>query len=185
MAEKNDGSGRWIAETIHDRVGTGRSDLVAGWQGLLADLLEKTGPYLSAGRLVTFRALRSEERTFFEALVPAVPVPVNVTALYISPSVRQQMLGGPPPGEGSGDVFGKAAKSPDTGIVLACRQDDHTTIVNALFAHPPHTPAIDVYENGELIAGYSYAGLEALRDELGTILQRHLGLKGQTTTKAR
>lgn len=64
----HDGSGHWIAETIHDRAGTGPSDRVAGWQGLLADLLEKTGPQLSAGRRVTFRALLPEEKTFFEAL---------------------------------------------------------------------------------------------------------------------
>lgn len=174
MPDKNDDTGRRVADTIHGRVGAGASDLVAGWQRMLADLLEKTAPYLSPGRLVTFHKLLPEEKTFFEALHRATTLPAGATALFISPSVRHQMMQGHPAGAEAGVARRSSSNPPDAGILLACREGDTTTIVNVLFAHPPHTPAIDVYESGRLVAGYSYASMAACRGELSAVLQRHL-----------
>jgi hypothetical protein len=174
MPDKSDDTGRRVADTIHGRVGTGPSDLVAGWQRMLADLLKKMAPYLTPGQLVTFHSLLPEEKTFFEALHRAIKLPAGVTALFISPSVRHQMMSGHPAGAEVGAARRSSSRSPDAGILLACRVGDTATIVNALFAHPPHTPAIDVYESGQLLAGYSYASMGACRGELSAVLQRHL-----------
>ena len=170
MPDMKDDTGRRAADIIHGRVGAGPSELVAGWQGMLADLLEKTAPYLSPGRLVTFHNLLPEEKTFFEALHRAVSLPAGATALFISPSVRHQMMSGNP----AGNAHRPPSNPPDAGILLACREGDSATIVNALFAYPPHTPAIDVYENGQLVAGYSYASMAVCRGELSAVLERHL-----------
>jgi hypothetical protein len=167
-------SDRRVAEIIEQRVGAGESDLVVGWQQMLAGLLEKMAPFLSAGRLVTFRTLLPEEKTFFEALHRDVVVPGHVTALFISPSVRHQMMGGQPPADRAARTSQPPDNPPDAGILLACGANDYQTIVNALFAHPPHTPAIDVYERGRLAAGYSYASIADCRGEISAILQRHL-----------
>ena len=176
MPEKNDDTARRVADTIHGRVGAGASELVAGWQRILADLLEKMAPFLAPGRLVTFHNLQPEEKAFFEALHRQITLPAGVTALFISPSVRQQMTRGHPSGAeaGSASAPRPASNPSDAGILLACREGDTATIVNALFAYPPHTPAIDVYENGQLMAGYSYASMAACRGELSAVLQRHL-----------
>ena len=88
-------SDRRVASIIHHRVGAGENELVAGWQQMLAGLLEKMAPYLTAGRLVTFHTLLPDEKSFFETLHASVDVPGHVTALFISPSVREQMMGGP------------------------------------------------------------------------------------------
>lgn len=84
------------------------------------------------------------------------------------------MMGGQPAAEGTGGTPEKPPPSPDTGILLACCEGDYDTIVNALFAHLPHTPAIDIYEKGRLVAGYSYASLDDCRSELSAVLARHL-----------
>jgi len=169
-------SDRRVADIISQRVGAGESDLVAGWQQMLAGFLEKVAPQLTAGRLVTFHTLLPDEKTFFEALYPEVHVPDHVTGLFISPSVREQMMGGPPLTEADRNTP-REDRSPDAGILLACRANDFQTIVNVLFAHAPHTPAIDVYDRGRLIAGYSYAAIPECRAEISAILDRHLSVQ--------
>jgi hypothetical protein len=173
MDESSTTSDRRVASIIHHRVGVGENELVAGWQQMLADLLKKMAPYLTAGRLVTFHTLLPDEKTFFETLHTTVDVPDHVTALFISPSVREQMMGGP-----STDPDGRSTpiegRFPDAGILLACRANDRHAIVNVLFAYPPHTPAIDIYDRGRLIAGYSYTSIAECRKEISAILERHL-----------
>ena len=165
---------RRLADIIHQRVGAGKSGLVAGWQQVLTGLLDKMAPYLSAGRMVTFQTLLPEEKMFFEALQGCVSVPTHVAALYIPPSVRHQMMGGLSATKAGMPLSPAQTAYPDDGILLASRRNNYTTIVNVLFAHPPHTPAIDIYEDGQLIAGYCYARLDACREEIKTILDRHL-----------
>ena len=101
-------------------------------------------------------------------------VPGHVTALYISPSVRHQMMFGNRGAEETDVPAYRPEDAADDGILLACREKNYQTIVNVLFAHPPHTPAIDVYDQGGLIAGYSYASIPACREEISTIIQTHL-----------
>jgi len=174
MDEFEKPSDRRVAAIIDQRVGAGESDLVVGWQQMLAGLLEKMAPFLTAGRLVTFRTLLPEEKTFFEALHRDVAVPGHVTAIFISPSVRHQMMDGQPSVDKAAQTPPPPENPPDAGILLACCANDHQTIVNVLFAHPPHTPAIDVYEQGRLAAGYSYTSIPDCRGEISAILQRHL-----------
>ena len=167
-------TGRQVADIIDRRVGAGENERVAGWQKMLTGLLENIAPYLVSGRLVTFHTLLPDEDTFFQALYQEIMVPAHVTALYISPSVRHQMMFGNRTADEKGMPAYRPDDAPDDGILLACRTNDYLTIVNALFAHPPHTPAIDVYDQGGLIAGYSYASIPACREEISTIIQTHL-----------
>ena len=165
---------RWMADVIHQRAGAGENELVAGWQKMLSDLLEKMAPYMIAGRLVTFNTLLPEEKPFFELLHQSVAVPGHAMALFISPSVRHQMMFGNRKMGGSVAAAGNSESPPDAGILLASRADDRQTIVNVLFAYPPHTPAIDVYDRGRLIAGYSYAAIPECREEISFVLKTHL-----------
>jgi hypothetical protein len=47
-------------------------------------------------------------------------------------------------------------------------------ILNALFAHPPTLAAVDVYERGRMIGGYTYASIEACRENLTELMKIHL-----------
>ncbi len=174
MDRSTNNTGHQIADIIGQRAGTGTNELVAGWQRMLTGLLENMAPYLAAGRLVTFRTLLSDEQRFFQRLHEKIIVPQNVTALYMSPSVRHQMMYGHPTGGGEEKKPYHPEDRPDDGILLACRAQNYQTIVNVLFAHPPHTPAIDVYDSGALIAGYSYGTIRSCRDEIATVLRTHL-----------
>lgn len=168
-------TGRQVADIIDQRVGVGENEKVAGWQKMLTGFLENMAPYLVPGRVVTFHTLLPAEKAFFKTLHQGIVVPGHVTALYISPSVRHQMMFGNRNAEEPDVVPAyRPEDAPDDGILLACRENDHQTIVNALFAHPPHTPGIDVYDQGGLIAGYSYASITACREEISTIIQTHL-----------
>jgi hypothetical protein len=154
---------------------TGGTDpRVSGWHRDLQRQLSLLGPYLAAGRMVTFQQITDEEKAFFEELVQTVRVPDAACAVFIPPSVVQQAMwptGAGAPHEGATGLYSIA---PDAGAVAAQRCGSADTIVNALFAFPPLSPGIDVYQNGNLLAGYTYQDhrqcVEALTDILETYL---------------
>jgi hypothetical protein len=163
-----------IAEIIESRSPAGRQDSVQGWQNLLRKLLSQMTPYLKEGHLVTFRTLNDREREIFEELHGKVTVPPAVSAIYMPPSVRFQMLYHRPDGEPRAVPDHSPENPPDEGIVLGCRRSDLNVVVNALLAKPPFTPAIDVYDNGQLLAGYVYNTIDECIVDLTKVLQIHL-----------
>jgi len=127
-----------------------------GWYRDLKAQLTSLEPFLQAGRMVTFQNIAPEEKSFFEDLIRTVHIPETVCAVFIPPSIVQQAMW---PGHGerqSAEANGIYSISPDAGAVAAQRCGSSNIIVNALFAFPPMTPGIDVYEEGRLLAGYTY-----------------------------
>jgi hypothetical protein len=57
---------------------------------------------------------------------------------------------------------------------LGCRRTDLNVVVNTLLAKPPFTPAIDVYDNGQLLAGYVYNTIDECIGDLTKVMQTHL-----------
>jgi hypothetical protein len=156
---------RQLAETVERRVGLGQSDMVSGWHQLLRGLFQQMKSYLIAGRIITFQDLTAHEVAFFESLSSAITVPDQVVGFYLPPSVRRQMMG-----EGPLDDD----EERDLGSVVVSHVDVKNIIVNALFALPPFTPAVDVYESGQMVAGYQFSSMNECRDELQQIIARHL-----------
>lgn len=101
-------------------------------------------------------------------------VPISVGAIYLPPSVRYQMLYHRPEGQPQPLPEHSPDNPPDEGIVLACRKTDFTVIINALLAKPPFAPAIDVYDDGQLLAGYVYNAIDECIADLTKVLQIHL-----------
>ena len=167
MASLKADENRKLAQTVEQRAGAGPSEIVAGWQSMLQDMLVRMQPFLKPGSIVTFQQMLPEESGFFNRLADEVPVPTEAHAFYLPPSVRHQMMGGR-----AGDS-GEVGLS-DAGVLVASRVDNHDVIVNALFALAACTPAVDVYEKGQLVAGYQFHSIDACRCELGTVLKRHL-----------
>jgi hypothetical protein len=163
-----------IADTIEKRSPAGRHDSVQGWHNMLKSLLIKMGPYLRAGHLVTFQTLKDDEKSFFEGFHPKITVPATASALFIPPSVLYQMLYNRSQGAPQPIPDFSPDNPPDQGIVLASRSDDYNRIVNALFARPPFTPAVDVYESGQLLAGYVYSNIGDCIENLSNVLKVHL-----------
>ena len=159
---------RQLAQVVEKRVGRGPTEIVSGWQSILKDLLEKMKSYLIPGAVVTFQHLTPTERDFFQSLSSGVKIPRACAAVFMPPSVRKQMMGG---WYGDNPSTGPS----DAGVVVASRPGNFSVILNALFAHPPFTPAVDIYDNGQLSAGYQYNSIEACQSELGEIMERHLG----------
>jgi hypothetical protein len=159
---------RQMAKVVEKRVGRGPTEIVSGWQSILEDLLEKMNSYLKPGAMVTFQHLTPTEKEFYTSLSSRVKIPNNCVAIFMPPSVRQQMMGG-----WSGD--NPSTEPPDSGAVIASRPGNFNVIINVLFAHPPFTPAVDVYDKGQLSAGYQFNSIEACQSEFGEILERHLG----------
>ena len=163
----NQNGNTFLAHTVEQRTGVGPTEIVAGWQGVLVEMLEKMTPFLLPGALITFRTLTSHETSFFSRLREKASIHKSVTAFYLPPSVRHQMMGGDP------DRF-EQDRQVDAGALVASRPGNYSTIVNALFAHSPYTPAVDVYENGQLLAGYQFADIDTCVAEIGAIIERHL-----------
>jgi hypothetical protein len=105
-------------------------------------------------------------------------VPISVGAIYMPPSVRFQMLYHRSENEPQPIPDHSPDNPPDEGILLACRKNDFNVVINALMAKPPFTPAIDVYDEGQLLAGYVYNNIDECIGDLTKVLQIHL----QSTT---
>ncbi|NNL75954.1 MAG: hypothetical protein HKO68_06435 [Desulfobacterales bacterium] len=163
-----------MAEIIESRSPAGRNDSVQGWHNLLKKILFRMAPYLQEGHLVTFRSITDQESVFFEKLRRKVTVPISVGAIYMPPSVRFQMLYHRPESEPQPIPEHSPENPPDKGIVLACRKVDFNLVINALMAKPPFTPAIDVYDNGQLLAGYIYNTIDECIGDLTKVFQIHL-----------
>jgi hypothetical protein len=161
---------RRMARVVEERAGVGTTEIVSGWQAMLVDLLSRMKPFLRPGATVTFQHLTPSEMTFFERLNNEVRIPQSAISIYLPPSVREQMLGGKP-------VINEASGKPDAGVVVASHHDDFDALVNVLFAFHPFTPAIDVYERGQLVAGYQFETVDACISELSTVLDCHLGME--------
>ena len=164
----------YMAGIIESRAPAGQYDAVQGWHNLLKNLLGQMAPYLQEGHLVTFRRLKEQESQFFEQLHQKVTIPASVTAIYLPPSVLFQMLYHRPEGKPRPAPDHSPENPPDDGIVLACRKSDFNVVANALMAKPPFAPAIDVYEDGQLLAGYVYNTIDECIANLTAVLQIHL-----------
>ena len=166
--------GSMIAEIIENRSPAGPNESVQGWHKLLKRILSQMAPYLREGHMVTFRRLTNQESVFFEKLRQKIAVPPSVTSIYLPPSVRYQMLYNRPAGEPQPIPEHSPDNPPDKGIVLACRKNDFKLVINALLAKPPFTPAIDVYDDGKLLAGYIYSTIDECVGDLTKVLQTHI-----------
>jgi hypothetical protein len=160
---------RFIEKTISKRAGVGPNEMIRGWQNMLIDLLEQLAPYLKPARLITFQNLTPEEQKTFQRVLQHITIPDKACGVYLSPNARNQMLytnrGAAIPAE--------ARTPPDDGVLLFSAASSHNTVINCLLAHPPHLPAIDVYQDGALLAGYVYESIDAciasLSDVIGDI----------------
>lgn len=168
-----------LAKIIEGRLTAGRHDVVRGWHNLLKDLLSQMAPYLREGHLVTFRELKATERLFFENRLNTIKVPAAVQALYLPPSVRHQMLYKRPEGAPQPIPEHSAEHPPDEGILLARRKNNINVVINALLAKPPFAPAIDVYDDGQLSAGYVHNTIDECIANLSQVLQTHLVPEGR------
>ena len=174
MKSSVDTSSIRTADIIESRSPAGRNDSVEGWHNLLKKILSQMTPYLREGHLVTFRSITNQESVFFEKLRSKVTVPCSVGAIYMPPSVRFQMLYQRPENEPQPIPEHSADNPPDKGIILACRKADFNIMINALMAKPPFTPAIDVYDSGQLLAGYIYNTIDECIGDLTKVMQTHL-----------
>lgn len=163
-----------LADIIESRSPAGRNDSLQGWHNLLKVLLSRMALYLREGHLVTFRQLKEPERLIFEKRLLRIKVPDAAQALYLPPSVRHQMIYRRPPGEPQSIPEHSADDPPDEGIVLACCKSDYNIVINSLLAKPPFAPAIDVYDDGRLLAGYVYHTIDECIAHLSEVLQIHL-----------
>ena len=174
MNSQNSSASSRIAEIIESRSPAGQQDAVQGWHRMLKKYLKNVEPFLVEGQLVTFQNLLEQEKVFFENLHRKIMVPPSIGAIYMPPSVRHQMMYHRPKGEPQPIPEHSPEDPPDEGIVLAGCKGDFSVIVNALLAKPPFTPAIDVYENGQLLAVYVYDRIDECIGELTKVLRIHL-----------
>lgn len=163
-----------IADIVSRRVSSGQDPLVSGWQNILIDILTRMKPFMFSGRLVTFKTMLENENEFFKGLLNSVSVPGDVLALYMPPSVRHQMMYANHGKDSQIPVDHDPLNPPDAGVVLAAAENDFSVILNALFAHPPTLAAVDVYDRGHLIGGYTYPSIDACRESLTELMKTYL-----------
>ena len=170
MTQTFDSSSSHIEKTIGHRAGVGKNELVNEWQAFLKGLLDRLHDYLKPAHIITFKDLTREERRWYETIVQRIQVPESACGLYLPPSVRNQMMY---TNQGH-QVPTEETEPKDNGALLFTQKSSHDIIVNALLAHPPCTPAIDVYDNGALLAGYVYDSLENFLESISEVVCTHM-----------
>ena len=163
MSPSSNSSGSTIADIIENRSPAGTNESVQGWHKLLKRILFQMSPYLREGHMVTFRRLTDQESVLFEKLRQKISVPPSAASIYMPPSVRYQMLYNRPVGD--------PQPIPEHS---SSRKNDFNVVINALLAKTPFTPAIDVYDDGKLLAGYIYNTIDECIGNLTKVLQVHL-----------
>ena len=171
MTPKTDTQTTRLDQTISQRSGVGPNELVGGWQAILSNLLNQMNPYLKRAQIVTFQHLTTDESQIFQQAARQILVPQSVCGIYLPPSVRNQMMY---TNQGR-DIPADEGRPADDGVLLFSRHSSFDTIVNGLLAHPPCAPAVDVYENGALLAGYVYDSIDACLASITDVIQTHLG----------
>jgi hypothetical protein len=156
-----------VSRTMEYRTRPGTEAVVAGWQRFLTRMLERMSPFLRPGHLVTFRQMEDDEKALFEALSANIAIPEGVRAIFIPRSVLHGMMY-------PGNDATLNRKPSEAGIILAMRGEEYGRILNAVFAFPPFTPAVDIYEEGRLLAGYVYNTIEECAGALGGIVETYL-----------
>jgi hypothetical protein len=165
---------RQAREKRDKRISFGADPTIAGWQCFLEEMLLKMEHYLIPGSLITFQRLQAQEKAVFRNIHGNIVLPPHVCAIFIPPSVLQTMI---LPDTGSRDTadWSMASHRPmDAGIVLAVACREYDTIINSLLAFPPYAAGVDVYEKGELTAGYSFQTIEECQADLQKIIWTYL-----------
>jgi hypothetical protein len=157
-------------QTIVRRSGVGPNDLIAGWQSVLSRMLDQTQPFMQPARIVTFQRMRPHEQSVFQQIIQRVSMSEQAWGIYLPPSVRNQLMY---TNQGLIIPAGEAVPR-DDGVLLFSRATSHETIVNGLLAHQPFAPAVDVYDQGALLAGYVYDNIDACLADLTAVIQIHL-----------
>ncbi len=158
-----------IDNTIMDRTGVGSNALVEGWQDFLVNLLDQLAAYLQTGKTITFQQLTGDEKETFNKIVSAIDLPEWVCGVFIPPSVRNQMMY---TNQGK-KIPVQALMKTDEGAIIFTRYASENIIINTLLANPPYSAAVDVYDNGALIAGYVYSTIEDCLSSLNDVVKTY------------
>lgn len=173
MNERLQAKSNIVSQTMEYRTRPGHEAVVAGWQQFLTRMLEQMAPFLRSGHLVTFQQMEDDEKALFEALHGNIEIPETVRAIFIPRSVLNGMMY-------PDNAVPDNQKPSEAGIILAIKEDRYDRILNAVFAFPPFTPAVDVYEEGKLLAGYVYNTIEECAGELSGIVATYLNRQPYT-----
>lgn len=157
-------------QTIARRSGVGPNDLIAGWQSVLSRLLNQMRPFLQPARIITFQRINLHEQGVFQQIVERVALSEKTWGVYLPPSVRNQLMY---TNQGT-SIPADEAIPKDDGVLIFSRLTSDNTIINGLLAHPLYAPAVDVYDQGALLAGYVYDGKGECLAGLTAVIQTHL-----------
>lgn len=161
---------KWIYHVISQRTGVGPNGMVRGWQSMLVNLFNQLADFFLPSKIITFHHLTPGEKQIFQQITERIKVPETACGLYLPPSVRNQMLY---TNHGLNIPASEEVPS-DDGVLLFSRLSSHDTILNVLLAHPPCTPAIDVYDHGALLAGYVYDSIDDCLESISRVLSTYL-----------
>ena len=157
-------------QTIARKSGVGPNDLIAGWQSVLSRMLDLMQPFMQSAHIITFQRMHPHEQSVYQHIIQRVTLSEQAWGIYIPPSVRNQLMY---TNQGLDIPAGEDVPR-DDGVLLFSRTTSHATIVNGLLAHQPYAPAVDVYDQGALLAGYAYDNIDACLADLTAVIQTHL-----------
>jgi len=172
-----------VFEKAEERKRSGRAPLAADWQAVLEVLLASTHDHLcqNPGRLVPLQVNNQDEWELYLDLLQNIDLPPDTHAVLSTPSfVRTVMESAPIEFTGMEQTRGDAStEQPYLLVISDCHE--HRLIIQVSLRNATGRPGMDVYEDGNHLADYTYATEEECVRDLAKVPWLYLAPKGTWT----
>ena len=161
------------------RENAGRDPFNAGWQAILEIMLliMEKNILEQPGQLLTMQVDNQDEWEFYLNLKEKLDLPPETCAVLMTPSALRNI----PILETEGvEYSGPKPMERDAYSLILSDLEDHKTIMQAALPGIEHA-GIDVFEDGNHLAAYSYNTIEECVDDLTKITWIHFNSEGKWT----
>ena len=174
-------SAKAIFEKADDREKAGRDSFEVGWQATLEIILLMMEKHLAKhpGQLLPMQISGQEEWEFYQDIQAKLDLPPNVCALLMTPSAFKDM---PISKDAKFEIAGAPPWQRDAYSIIISHSDNHRIIMQ-ISLPGIESVGIDVFEDGNHLADYTYNTIEECQKDLTKATWIHFRPKGEWTEK--
>ncbi len=163
-----------ITTKITHWIDEGKDPRSAHWQGGLEEVLNVLSSYMDPGKLNFVQSLGKEDLPVFNAALEVVDLSPNLNAVFLPPSIADNMI--PPE---SAPELERIEKGKPSYKILIARPGKNQRIICVEISEQAKKPGIDIFESGALIGTYDYDTQQDCMAELTKTIRTHIWEKGQ------
>ena len=172
-------SAKAIFDKAEAREKAGRDSFEAGWQATLEIMLLMMEKHLAKhpGQLLPMQISGQKEWEFYQDIQAKLDLPPNVCAVLMTPSAFKDMPG---PKDAKFQMIGAAPWKRNAYSIIISHSDNHRIIMQVSLPGL-ESVGIDVFEDGNHLADYTYNTIEECLNDVTKVTWIHFRPKGEWT----